>query len=96
MENEKEEREYIDARFDVIEECSNAITEVLNKQLDKYGTTLEEQFIILGVLGAQIIKFGCDNSPLTRQSIKKNLLRTVSVMVDKALEITDRADTTKN
>lgn len=96
MENEKEEREYVDARFDVIEECSNAITEVLNKQLDKYGTTLEEQFIILGVLGAQIIKFGCDNSPLTRQSIKKNLLRTVSVMIDKALEITDRADTTKN
>lgn len=96
MENEKEEREYIDACFDVIEECSNAITEVLNKQLDKYGTTLEEQSIILGVLGAQIIKFGCDNSPLTRQSIKKNLLRTVSVMIDKALEITDRADTTKN
>ena len=96
MENEKEEKEYIDARFDVIEECSNAITEVLNKQLDKYGTTLEEQFIILGVLGAQIIKFGCDNSPLTRQSIKKDLLRTVSVMIDKALEITDRADTTKN
>ena len=96
MENEKEEREYIDARFDVIEECSNAITEVLNKQLDKYGTTLEEQFIILGVLGAHIIKFGCDNSPLTRQSIKKNLLRTVSVMIDKALEIADRADTTKN
>lgn len=96
MENKKEEKEYIDARFDVIEECSNAITEVLNKQLDKYGTTLEEQFIILGVLSAQIIKFGCDNSPLTRQSIKKDLLRTVSVMIDKALEITDRADTTKN
>lgn len=96
MENEKEEREYIDARFDVIEECTDAVTEVLNKQFDKYGTTLEEQFIILGILGAQIIKFGCDNSPLTRQSIKKNLLRTVSVMIDKALEIADRADTTKN
>lgn len=96
MENEKEEREYVDARFDVIEECSDAITEVLNKQLDKYGTTLEEQFIILGVLSAQTIKFDCDNSPLTRQSIKKNLLRTVSVMIDKALEIADRADTTKN
>lgn len=96
MENEKEEREYIDARFDVIEECTDAVTEVLNKQFEKYGTTLKELFIILGVLSAQTIKFGCDNSPLTRQSIKKNLLRTVSVMIDKALEITDRTDTTKN
>lgn len=96
MENEKEEREYIDARFDVIEEYTDAVTEVLNKQFEKYGTTLEEQFIILGVLSAQIIKFSCDNSPLTRQSIKKNLLRTVSTMIDKALEIADRADTTKN
>lgn len=96
MENEKEEREYIDARFDVIEECTDAVTEVLNKQFEKYGTTLEEQFIILGVLSAQTIKFGCDNSPLTRQSIKKDLLHTVNVMIDKALEIADRADTTKN
>lgn len=96
MENEKEEREYIDARFDVIEECTDAVTEVLNKQFEKYGTTLEEQFILLGVLSAQTIKFGCDNSPLTPQIIKKSLLRTVSAMIDKALEIADRTGTTKN
>lgn len=97
MENKKEEKVYTDARFDVIKKCTSDISKVIDKYIEKYGMTIEEQCVIQSMISAQmVVVFGGEDDGPTHQELKEVLLSTVSGAIDNALRIKACVDAVMN